>query len=127
MEETGELRRQLCDTDRALFFLVLTLAGTFLFYLATLAGRAALCRALQGEEPGEDPGVRLRWAGGALITGAVGYFFTVAVDTRRRATGSACPSATRNLWAGALVLAATLLRLWDREAAPLEQAQDPFL
>lgn len=127
MTQRETLLAQRQQVDLALFFILLSLAGTVLFYLATLGDRRDLCRALEGETPGKGSvGVRLRWMGGALITGAVGYFFLVSLGAARRAKGNACPSATRNLWAGALVMAATLLRLWDREAAPLEQAQTPL-
>lgn len=128
MEEREALRENLARTDVSLGFILLALLGTMLFFLSTVRGREELRQTILGRESpgGEDVIRRLNWAGGALITGATGWFFWAAADNYSSARGSGKPTATRNLWAAGLVLAATLLRLWDREAAPVEAQADEF-
>lgn len=121
MEREGDLGAALRDVDTSLAFLLLILLGTMLFYLAAVRDRDAL---VTGTASDDAASRRLRWAGGALVTGAVGWFFHLSVKSCRSAQGAGRPTAARNLWASALALGAALLRLWDREAAPQEAAAD---
>lgn len=119
------LRESLREMDVAIGFLFLIILGILLNYIASVRGRDALCCQLCGGTPEEDAlSDKLRCAGSAAILGALGFYLVLAAKTYRAASCAAKPSAMRNLWAAALVMAASLLRLWDREAAPIEQAED---
>lgn len=123
--ETEALREELKETDVSLGFLFLIILGILLFFLASVRGRDALCARLAGETPEEDLlSPRLSRAGGAVVLGASGFFLMLAARTLRGASRATRPSALRNLWASALVLAAALIRQWDRDAAPGELAED---
>lgn len=119
------LQESLREADVAIGFLFLIILGILLNYIASIRGRDALCCQICGGTPEEDKlSDKLRCAGSAAIIGALGFYLVLAAKTYRTASCATKPSATRNLWASALVMAASLIRLWDREAAPLEQAAE---
>ena len=113
------LEDELHTVDTALGFLLLILVSVLLSCAATARQRQALCLALRGggdaaQAVGEVYPLRLGAA--ALVVGALGYFFTLALETWQSAA-SGDPAARRSAWmnlaAAFLVLLAALVRLFD--------------
>lgn len=117
MEEREELLEQLDMLDTTLDFLSVIVVSVLLSLWATLRQRAAARLALAGEEDAARQAGEvypIRAVAGALVLGALGYFFWLAwrlwEDARRGASRS---TARANLWASALVLAAAIIRWRD--------------
>lgn len=117
MEEREELLEQLDTLDTTLNFLVVIILSVLLSFWATLRQRGAVCLVLEGEEDaarqaGEVRPVRA--VAGALVLGALGYFFWLAWTLWEDAgCGVSRSTARANLWASALVLAAAVIRWRD--------------
>ena len=120
--ERQELCMELEQINTSLGFLLLILFSVSLSFLSLSRQRGALCLTLAGREDraelvGDVYCIRL--AASSLIVGALGYFFTLALENCRSADPcdpAAARSAFRNLLAGLLVLAAALIRLFDLNA-----------
>lgn len=117
LEEREELLEQLDTLDTTLNFLVVIILSVLLSFWATLRQRGAVCLVLEGEEDaarqaGEVHPVRA--VAGALVLGALGYFFWLAWTLWEDARcGVPRSTARANLWASALVLAAAVIRWRD--------------
>lgn len=118
MEETV-LREQLRTVDESLLFLLLIVLSVLLSWWGVRIQREGLSRTLQGDAEGAAALPRvfpIRLSASALVVGALGFFFCLAVKTARETGGNndaAGRSAQANLWASLLVLLAALLRLDD--------------
>lgn len=114
-EQCGELE----TLDTSLGFLLLIIASVILSYIALSRQRKALCLTLEGhEECAEQVGevYPIRLGASALVVGALGYFFSLALENCRSVDpcdSVAAQSASRNVLAGFLVLLAALIRLFD--------------
>ena len=118
--EKHELREQLCTLDQSLGFLLLLIASVVLSYFGLRIQREGLCLTLQGDTegaaalPGTFP-IRLRAS--ALVVGALGFFFCLALQTAQQSASGESAAARRsarvNLLASLLVFLAALLRLGD--------------
>lgn len=121
MEEREELCEQLDTVDTTLNFLVVIILSVLLSFWATLRQRGAICLELQGETAAaEEAGevYPIRAVAGALVIGALGYFFWLAWRLWEDAdSGLSRSSARANLWASALVLAAAIIRWRDLRQA----------
>lgn len=117
MEEREALCEELETVDTALDFLAVIVVSVLLSLWATLRQRQALRLAIQGEEETADRVGEvgpIRAVAGALVLGALGYFFWLAAETWKDAgRGSDRDSARANLWASALVLSAAIIRWRD--------------
>lgn len=130
MAEREELLEQLDMLDTTLDFLSVIVVSVLLSLWAALRQRGAVCLALGGEEDaarqvGEVSPIRA--VAGALVLGALGYFFWLAWRLWEDAEcGGARSTARANLWASALVLAAAIIRWRDlRQTWPRPgQAED---
>lgn len=117
MEEREELCEQLDTVNTALDFLAVIVISVLLSLWAALRQRQALRLAIQGEdaaaaEVGEVYPIRA--VAGALVLGALGYFFWLAACGWQEAEGGDDrESAGANLWASALVLSAAIVRWRD--------------
>lgn len=115
-EETRQLCAQLHTIDTSLAFLVLLILSVCLSWLATAIQRGGLCKLLQGRAEEVPDVFPIRLTAGAIVVGALTYFFSLALDTWRQAgtqDETARASAQRDLWAALFVLAAGLIRLYD--------------
>ncbi len=118
-EEKQTLCTELNTIDTTLGFLLLIILSIFLSYKATLRQRQALCLTLLGDEEGAartGDVYSLRLGANALVVGALGYFFMLALQTCQDADPSdpvSRHSARMNLIAGFLVLLAALIRLFN--------------
>ncbi len=114
MEEREELCAQLDTVNTALDFLAVIVISVLLSLWAVLRQRRALCLTIQGEdeaarEVGETGPIRA--VAGALVLGALGYFFWLAAEAWLDAgDGDERDSARADLWASALVLSAAIIR-----------------
>lgn len=123
-ETTGAAQELLCgqleDTNESIFFFILIICGTLLSFWALLLQRDQLACVIQGNPMAADsapPVYPIRFAAGALVVGALGYFLCAALKaSQTAAAGSDCVakrSTGVNAWAGILVLAAAVARLCD--------------
>lgn len=108
--EREELWEQVELVDTSLRFLGLIVLAVLLSFWATLRQRQGICLRIQGEEAaagqvGEVGSIRT--VAGALVVGALGYFFWLAWTLWEEDPGGAARS---ELWASALALAAVLIR-----------------
>lgn len=112
MEETA-LRKALDALDTSAFFLLCVLASVCLSLRVLDLQRR---QPLEVDGKGEDP-FPLQLGASALALGALGYFFSLALERLAgvgpEEDGAECRSARVNALASALVLAAALLRLGD--------------
>lgn len=122
MEEAQkkELCRQLGITDSSIFFLILIILGILLSFWSVKIQRRQLCLTIQGEteEAAAAPDVYpIKHAASSLIVGALGFFLCLAFQAWKQAcAGDDCVakrSASTNLWASLLVLAAAIVRFDD--------------
>lgn len=117
MAEQGDLSEQLDMLDTTLNFLVLIVLSVLLSFWAALRQREAVCLAIRGEENAARQAGEvypIRAVAGALVLGALGYFFWLAWRLWEDARcGVSRSSARANLWASALVLAAAMIRWRD--------------
>lgn len=126
MEEREALCEQLDMVDTTLKFLIVIIASVLLSFWATLRQRGAICLELRGEEAAAREAGEvgpIRAVAGALVIGALGYFFWLAWRLWEDADGDSRSSARANLWASALVMAAAIIRWRDLRrtwAAPEE-------
>lgn len=116
--ERQALCEQLETVDRSLFFLTAVAASVLLSFWSVGIQRRSLADALRGEAGAGLPDVfPIKGTAGALVTAALGYFFSLALDALETAERGEDPAALRsarvNAWASLLVLAAALLRLDD--------------
>ena len=110
------LCRQLHTIDTSLGFLVLLILSVCLSWGATAIQREGLCRILLGETEDVPDVFPIRLAAGAIVAGALTFFFGLALDTweeAREQGEEARRSACLNLWAALFVLAAGVIRLCD--------------
>lgn len=118
--EKNTLRAQLDTANQSLPFLVLIIVSVLLSLWALLIQRQGLADALRGRE-GELPPVQpIRWSAGAIVVGALCYFFFLALGSWASAQGgepAARRSAAINAWASLFVLAAAVIRLYDLSLA----------
>lgn len=122
--EQKELCGQLCETEAALRYLVVIIAGILLSFRATLIQRDALVCALCGAEADTSEVYPIRHTANSLIVGALGFFLCLAIRTWRQRDLSDCGdsrSAWSGLWAALLVFAAALIRFDDLELSQTEQ------
>lgn len=118
-----DLRRQLREVDTSLMFLTLLVLSVCLSWRGVVIQREGLCRLIAGTaEEVPDPR-RLRLTAGAVVVGALTYFFSLALKTWE---GSPTPSARLNLWASLFVLAAAVLRLYDLVALQPGAGEEPL-
>lgn len=121
MAEQEELLEQLDTLDTTLNFLVVIILSVLLSFWATLRQRGAVCLAIQGEEDAARQAGEvypIRAVAGALVLGALGYFFWLAWRLWEDARcGVSRSTARANLWASALVLAAAMIRWRDLRQA----------
>lgn len=117
MEEREELLEQLDTVDTTLEFLVVIILSVLLSFWATLRQREAIYLELRGEAVAAQKAGEvypIRAAAGALVIGALGYFFWLAWRLWKDAdSGLSRSSARANLWASTLVLAAAIIRWRD--------------
>ncbi len=118
--EQEELCGQLETVDRSLFFLVLIVLSVLLSFWSVGIQRRQLTDAIAGEPEAAaalPPVFPIKLTAGSLVVAALGYFFSLALNTLQdagRQTGCAVRrSAWINVWASLFVLAAALLRLDD--------------
>lgn len=134
--EQKELCGQLETVDRSLFFLTAVVASVLLSFWSVGIQRRQVADAIAGETTQELPEVfPIKLTAGALVTGALGFFFALALDTLEQAERGEDPAALRsariNAWASLLVLAAALLRLDDvlfvqsNRKAPVQESTLP--
>lgn len=128
MAEREELCEQLDTVDTTLNFLVLVIVSVLLSFWATLRQREAVCLTIRGEEAaarqvGEVYPIRA--VAGALVLGALGYFFWLAWRLwEDAACGVSRSSARANLWASALVLSAAVIRWRDLRQTWAQSGQE---
>lgn len=117
MAEQEELLEQLDMLDTTLDFLSVIVVSVLLSLWATLRQRGAVCWTIQGEEDAARQAGEvypIRAVAGALVLGALGYFFWLAWRLWEDARcGVSRSTARANLWASALVLAAAIIRWRD--------------
>ena len=118
MEEeilAGEAR----TLDESLGYILAVIGSVLLSYEATALQRDGVCLALAGDEMGalaaEERVRQLRLLAGAVLIGALGYFFWLALRAAEGTAGSPAQAASvrTNLAASGLVLLAALLRFLD--------------
>ena len=109
MEARGDTGQALKQADATLFFLGVLLGSILLSWRALWCQRQGLCR-------GEETDVtELRLAASVLVVISLGFFFCLALRSRREAQPArARCSAQLNLLASLLVLLAALLRLGEQ-------------
>ncbi len=117
MDREG-LLAELETLDSSLYFIMVILGAILLNWLALRAQREEACAALEGANTSHFPSVfPLRLGGSALIIGALGFFFCLALVREGAAQAGDDPVEGRSAWlnslASALVLAAALVRLED--------------
>lgn len=108
--EREELWEEAELVDTSLRVLGLIVLAVVLSLWATLRQREGICLSIQGEEAaaGQVGEVGpIRTAAGALVVGALSYFFWLAWTLWEEDPGGATRS---ELWASALALAAALIR-----------------
>lgn len=113
-----ELERLLGTLDGSICFIIVIIASVLLSLLALRVQRGQLRQVLAGADIADLPSVfPLRLTAGALIIGALGFFFCLGLDRQRQAQAGDDPverrSARLNAAASTLVLCAALLRLDD--------------
>lgn len=113
-----ELERAVGTLDQAIFFIVVIIGSVLLSWLALLEQRRQAEDALEGKDLSNAPSVfPLRLGASALVIGALGFFFCLALDRERTAQTGDDPverrSAGINSLASTLVLGAALVRLDD--------------
>lgn len=128
MEEREELSEQLDTLDTTLNFLVVIILSVLLSFWATLRQREAVCWTMRGEEAAARQAGEvypIRAVAGALVLGALGYFFWLAWQLWEDAGwGVSRSSARANLWASALVLAAAVIRWRDLRQTESQSEQE---
>ncbi len=113
--EQAALCQELEVFDTSLGFLLILLASVMLSFWASAIQRRALALTIccpAGQAPAAPEVYPLRRCAGAMVIGALGFFFCLSARTARQARGdcSARRAAQLDLWASALVLLAALLR-----------------
>ncbi len=113
-----ELEQALGTLDGSIYFIVVIIASVLLSLLSLRVQRGQLCQVLAGADAADLPSVfPLRLTAGALVIGALGFFFCLSLDRQRQAQEGDDQverrSARINAAASTLVLAAALLRLDD--------------
>jgi len=113
-----QLEQGLETLNGAIFFIVVIIGSVLLSWLSLLEQRRQVRSALEGEDLSDAPSVfPLRLGASALVIGALGFFFCLALERERTAQAGKDPverrSAGSNGLASALVLGAALLRLDD--------------
>ncbi len=116
--ERRELERALDALDPSIFFLVVIIGSVLLSWLSLLEQRRQVGAALDGAGTAGSPSVfPLRLGASALVIGALGFFFFLALTRQRSALAGSDPverrSARTNALASTLVLGAALVRLDD--------------
>ena len=119
-EQKKELCRQLGITDSSIFFLVLLTFSILLSFWSVTIQRRQLCLTIQGETEAAaaaPPVYPIKHASSAIVVGSLGFFLCLAYHAWKQAcAGDDCVakrSASTNLWASILVLAAGILRFDD--------------
>lgn len=118
--EQEELCGQLETVDRSLFFLVLIVLSVLLSFWSVGIQRRQLTDAIGGNPEAAaalPPVFPIKLTAGSLVVAALGYFFSLALDSLQTAQQQGGCTAQRsawiNVWASLFVLAAALLRLDD--------------
>ncbi len=116
--ERERLERAVETLNGAIFFLVVIIGSVLLSWLSLLEQRRQARATLEGEDLSDAPSVfPQRLGASALVIGALGFFFCLALERERTAQSGEDPverrSAGVNGLASALVLGAALLRLDD--------------
>lgn len=112
------LEEALDTLNGSIFFIIVIVGSILLSWLSLLKQRQQVREALTGSEVTQDCSVfPLRLGSSALILGALGFFFCMALRRRVQACGGEDPVEKRsslfNAAASTLVLGAALLRLED--------------
>ena len=121
MGEETSYDSALQTVNTSIMFLVLLVLGILLSLKGVLLQRDSLCVLREGgdAEAPESPEL-FQCAAGAISIGALGYFFTLALqgwnDACREGSARAETVSRTNLWASLLVLCAAILRLWALRA-----------
>lgn len=118
--DTGELKAAVGTVNASLKFLLLFILGLLLSFSAVLTQRRQLCLTLSGGDASSIPSpYPLQHAAGGITLGGLVFFFLLAQQTYRdaRSGGNAESEclARWNLLASALVLIASVIRLWTLE------------
>ncbi len=117
MDREG-LEQAVGTLNKAIFFIVVIIGSVLLSWLSLLEQRRQARAALEGEDLSAAPSVfPLRLGASALVIGALGFFFCLALDREKTAQAGTDPverrSARINALASTLVLGAALVRLDD--------------
>lgn len=123
-EKDTSANHQLCEqlgtVDESLRFLVLIILSVLLSFWSVVVQRGQLCCTIteDTEATGPFPPVfPMKIAASALVTGSLGYFLSLALQTCRTAAQGddavAQHSASMNVWASLFVFVAALIRLYD--------------
>jgi len=116
--DRGELENALDLLDGSLYFIIVIIASVLLSALSLNIQRQQVRDALDGTDGRGSPSVfPIRLTAAALVVGALGFFFCLALSRQRQARTGGDPVESRsagiNAAASTLVLAAALLRLDD--------------
>ena len=115
MSEETSYECALDTLNTAILFLILLVLGILLSLKSVLTQRESLCTIMEGVETDclESP-YPFQCAAGAITIGALGYFFTLALqswnDACRSGDERAICLARMSLWAAVFVLCAAILR-----------------
>lgn len=109
------LRSQLRLLSRSQWYILLILTGILISYGLTFTQRRQLLCALRGESTAEENPRVLRVFSNLLILSALLFFDRIAEQTAQTSADSPQKEASNqvNRIASGLVLAASILRLWD--------------
>lgn len=118
MMEKNTLKEQLETIDQSLFYLILIILSVLLSFRSALIQREQVEGALAGNLNKAAPDLfPVKLTASALTVSALVFFFTLALRTCRDAARGNDPAAQKsagmNVWASLLVLAASLIRLYD--------------
>ena len=96
--EQKELCGQLETVDRSLFFLTAVVASVLLSFWSVGIQRRQVADAIAGEAARDLPEVfPIKLTAGALVTGALGFFFALALNTLEQAERGEDPAALLRL------------------------------
>ena len=119
MMEQRTLNEQLRTVDQSLFYLMLIILSVLLSFWSALIQRDRLEQALSGDpQKAAAPDIfPIKLIASVLTVCALGYFFSLALQTCRDAAQGDDPAAQKsagmNVWASLFVLSAALIRLYD--------------
>ena len=121
MTEEALDRKDLDTLNTSLMFLLLLVFAILLSLAGLLRQKRSLCTLLEGGNARVCPSpYPFQRAAGAISIGALGFFFTLALEGWNEACREGTAEAERisrvNLWASLFALCAAILRLWALDA-----------